>query len=122
MNLTSGWFRTVKTVSCSSSINDSLNSLLECINYADNFEDAHYSQEKKLGEFLPKWLEFQLQLGITGKYWQQYINMVIILKRYIASEKGGVWKNHLKEMNNMLTYIVSTGHVNYASCTPIYLK
>ena len=51
-----------------------------------------------------------------------YIEMLMILKRYIHAERAGVWDEHLVEVENRLPYLVSAGHYKYVSCVPHYLK
>jgi len=57
----------------------------------------------------------------TAKLWIMYINMVLLLKRYIAAERKGCWEDHLTEVENMLPYLVSAGHIKYVACVPHYL-
>ena len=45
-----------------------------------------------------------------------------ILKRYIHSERDGLWDEHLKEIENMMPYMVAAGHHKYVSCLPHYLE
>ena len=47
--------------------------------------------------------------------------MVMVLKRYIQSERAGLWDNHLSEIDNMLPYLVAAGHYKYVSCVSHYL-
>ena len=70
----------------------------------------------------PIWNEFYDNLGVTGKFWVMYIEMILIAKRYVYAERAGLWQNHLKETSNMLPYLVSAGHTRYMSCLPLYLK
>ena len=50
-----------------------------------------------------------------------YINMTQILRRYIQAERSGNWDNHLIELHNMIPFMVSAAHRNYAVCLPLYL-
>ena len=50
-----------------------------------------------------------------------YIDMTQILRRYIQAERSGNWDNHLIEVHNMIPYMVSAAHRNYAVCLPLYL-
>ncbi len=47
-----------------------------------------------------------------------FINMTGVLLRYIQAECLGKWDDHLIEAQNMLPYMVSAGHRNYAACLP----
>jgi hypothetical protein len=57
-----------------------------------------------------------------AKLWLMYIDMIMILKRFIYAERAGVWTQHLNEVDNMLPYLVAAGHHNYVACIPHYLK
>lgn len=70
----------------------------------------------------PHWISYNQNLGVTARLWSMYIDMVLIMKRYIHSERSGNWERHLLEVKNMTPYIISAGHSKYASCIPIYLK
>ena len=58
----------------------------------------------------------------TPKLWLMYMDMVMILKRYIHAERAGMWEEHLAEVENMLPYLVAAGHYKYVSCLPHYLE
>ena len=47
-----------------------------------------------------------------------YMDMVMILKRCIHSERAGLWEDHLAELGNMLLYLVAAGRCTYESCLP----
>ena len=68
------------------------------------------------------WAVFESTLGVTAQFWGMYIEMVLILKRYIHAERAGLWDQHLQEAQNMLPYTTSSGHNKYMSCLPIYLN
>ena len=58
----------------------------------------------------------------TTKLWLMYMDMVMILKRYIHAERAGLWQEHLAEVEQMLPYLVAAGHYKYVSCLPHYLE
>ena len=58
----------------------------------------------------------------TTKLWLMYMDMVMILKRYIHAERAGLWEEYLAELDNMLLYLVSAGRCKYVSCLPHYLE
>ena len=58
----------------------------------------------------------------TTKLWLMYMDMVMILKRYIHAERAGLWEEYLAELDNMLLYLVSVGRCNYVSCLHHYLE
>ena len=51
-----------------------------------------------------------------------YMDMVMILKRFIHAEREGLWEEHLAEVEKMLPYLVASGHYKYVSCLPHYLE
>ena len=58
----------------------------------------------------------------TTKLWLMYMDMIMILKRYIHAERAGLWEEHLAEVEKMLPYLVADGHYKYVSCLPHYLE
>ena len=50
-----------------------------------------------------------------------YIQILLILKRYIEAERAGLWQQHVTEVGNVLPYMVSVGHTNYVAYIPHYL-
>ena len=58
----------------------------------------------------------------TTKLWLMYMDMVMILKRFIHAERACLWEEYLAELDNMLLYLVSVGRCNYISCLPHYLE
>ncbi|KAJ8403226.1 hypothetical protein AAFF_G00354430 [Aldrovandia affinis] len=58
----------------------------------------------------------------TTKLWLMYMDMVMILKRFIHAEHAGLWEEHLAEVEKMLPYLVAAGHYKYVSCLPHYLE
>ena len=39
-----------------------------------------------------------------------YMDMVMIIKRFIHAEVAGLWEEHLAEVEKMLEYLVAAGH------------
>ena len=58
----------------------------------------------------------------TTKLWLMYMDMVMILKRYIHAERAGLWEEYLAELGNMLLYLVSAGRWKYVSYLSHYLE
>ena len=58
----------------------------------------------------------------TTKLWLMYMDMVMILKRCIHTERAGLWEEYLAELENMLLYLVAYGRCKYVSCLPYYLE
>ena len=95
-----------------SSINNHLHLLSDTLHIKDSAASRQHLVEVKaaLSALLPVWDQFIGTLGATAKYWLLYIDMVMILKRYIRSERAGLWLSHLDEVQNMLPYIVAAHH------------
>ncbi|KAG1652598.1 hypothetical protein GQR58_026208 [Nymphon striatum] len=68
------------------------------------------------------WGDFESGLGVTARLWSMYIDMILILRRYIHAERAGLWQQHLQEVRNMLPYTIASGHSKYMSCLPFYLN
>ena len=58
----------------------------------------------------------------TTKLWLMYMDMVMILKRYIHAERAVLWEEYLAEFENMLLYLVAAGRCKYVSCLQYYLE
>ena len=58
----------------------------------------------------------------TTQLWLMYMDMLMILERCIHAEHAGLWEEHLAELENMLLYLVDTGHCKYVSCLHHYLE
>lgn len=57
----------------------------------------------------------------TGQLWLQYMDQADILKLFIASERTGNWKLHLRAGYEMRDYLAATGHNHYAKSLTVYL-
>ncbi|KAG1684652.1 hypothetical protein GQR58_009369 [Nymphon striatum] len=67
-------------------------------------ESAAFMEEvmKCLESLESLWRDFESGLGVTARLWSMYIDMMLILKRYIHAERAGLWQQHLQEVRNML--------------------
>ena len=45
----------------------------------------------------------------TARLWIMYMDMVMIMKRFIHAERAGLWDEHLAEMEKMMPYLVAAG-------------
>ena len=54
------------------------------------------------------------------KLWLMYMDMVMILTRYIHAERAGLWEEYLAELGKL--YLVSAGRCKYVSCLPHYVE
>ena len=57
----------------------------------------------------------------TIMFWNQYIDMVCILLRYIRAERDGIWQLHLTSLAEMLPFFHAFDHTNYVRWVPVYL-
>lgn len=69
-----------------------------------------------------EWKDFKKTLGAAAQSWEMYIDMVLILKRYIHAERAGLWRQHLLEIQDMLPYTIASGHNKYMAYLPIYFN
>ena len=60
-----------------------------------------------LVSLLPHWNVFCENLGPTAQFWSMYVEMVLIMKRYITAERAGIWEDHLTEVTYMIPFIIS---------------
>lgn len=58
----------------------------------------------------------------TSKLWMQYMDMVELLRQFIAAERSGDWLLHLKSVYDMLPYLAASGHNLYVKSAHIYLQ
>lgn len=60
--------------------------------------------------------------GPTAKLWIQYMKMVIIMLRFIESERLGLWNENLSSMGEMQPYLLAAGHWAYVKALQIFLQ
>lgn len=48
------------------------------------------------------------------RFWNMYINMVLLLLRFIRAERDGMWSLHLNAVAEMVPYFYSMDRVNYS--------
>ncbi|KYM98416.1 hypothetical protein ALC62_10869 [Cyphomyrmex costatus] len=58
----------------------------------------------------------------TAELWVLYFRMVSILKDFIAAEKSGDWMSHLRNVELMIPFFHSAGHMSYAKSAQLYLQ
>ena len=58
----------------------------------------------------------------TAKLWLLYMKYIEVLKLFIRAERIGDWNTHLIASLKMLNLFASTGHINYAKSTRLYLQ
>ena len=55
-------------------------------------------------------------------FWEDYINMVLVLLQFIKAERTGNWKLHLTAMAAMVPHFFAMDRINYARWLPVYLS
>ena len=55
-------------------------------------------------------------------FWDDYIEMVLLLLQFIKAERTGNWKLHLSATAAMIPHFLSMDRVNYARWLPVYLS
>lgn len=60
--------------------------------------------------------------GPTAALWVQYFNMLTLMKKFIDSERCGVWNGHLNCAHQMIPFFHASGHFQYAKCAHIYVQ
>ena len=55
-------------------------------------------------------------------FWDDYIEMVLLLLQFIKDERTGNWKLHLSATAAMIPHFFSMDRVNYARWLPVYLS
>ena len=58
----------------------------------------------------------------TAKLWIEYMNMIDLLRQFITAESSGHWLLHLKSLQQMLPYLVASGHNLYVNSAHVYLQ
>ena len=56
-----------------------------------------------------------------SKFWNGYVEMVLLLLRFIKAEREGNWKKHLQATADMLPHFFSMDKTNYSRWLPVYL-
>ncbi|XP_053404320.1 uncharacterized protein LOC128558588 [Mercenaria mercenaria] len=63
-----------------------------------------------------------LKSSRTAKLWLQYLEMINLLKQFIAAERIGNWRCHLKSLKNMFPFFAAAGHNLYTKSSYMYLQ
>lgn len=93
--------------SCKSSISTSDKSL---VTYFGQLYD-------NLSNIMPTFERFCKQASEKSKlfmFWKMYIDVVLLLLRFIRAERDGCWELHLQAVSEMIPYFFSMDRINYA--------
>ena len=55
-------------------------------------------------------------------FWEDYVNMVLVLLQFIKAERTGNWKLHLTATAAMVPHFFAMDRINYARWLPVYLS
>ena len=55
------------------------------------------------------------------KFWNSYVEMVLVLLRFIRAEREGDWRLHLASTAEMTPYFFSMDRTNYSRWLPVYI-
>ena len=55
-------------------------------------------------------------------FWEDFINMVLVLLKFIKAERTGNWKLHLTSSAAMVPHFFAMDRINYATWLPVYLS
>ena len=58
----------------------------------------------------------------TFAYWDEFLEMVEILLRFIRAERNAIWSLHINALSDMLPYFFAYDRINYARCASVYLS
>lgn len=95
---------------------------LEIKGLEDSVLNLNHPLTKSIIFEVKKELDSQALLSRTGKLWQQYWELVELLKCFIAAERLGDWELHLYAVRRMLPIFHATGHYHYAKSGHLYLQ
>ena len=107
------------------SVSDS--DLLDVLQLYDTVMDTGSTVKVQTSEPLGRLME-QIKVHVasyyttnrTEKIWLQYLEMVSLLKTFLAAERTGNWKLHLETVKNMLPYFAASGHNLYLKSSYVY--
>ena len=63
-----------------------------------------------------------IQSSRTAKLWQQYMDMITILRNFITAERLGDWILYLETLKQMLPYLAASGHNLYTKSVVVFLN
>ena len=55
------------------------------------------------------------------KFWDKYIEMILLLLEFIRAEREGDWELHLKVTTKMIPYFFAMDRMNYSRWLPVYI-
>ena len=95
------------------------------INQEDFFADNWSSLQGCIEPLMLLLDDFKLESRKESKvfnFWEDYINMVLLLLQFVKAERTGNWKLRLSATAAMVPHFFSMDRVNYARWLPVYLS
>ena len=79
------------------------------------------NQSSAITEELSELRENGRKESATFGFWDEFIDMVEILLRFIRAEREGIWNLHLDALSDMLPYFFAYDRINYSRWSSVYL-
>ena len=57
----------------------------------------------------------------TFAFWDEFIDMIEILLRFIRAEREAIWELHIESLSHMIPYFFAYDRINYARWASVYL-
>ena len=80
------------------------------------------SKGKAIGDEIREIRETCKAESSTFAYWDEFLEMVEILLRFIRAERNAIWSLHINALSDMLPYFFAYDRINYARWASVYLS
>ena len=117
------WYATHSVDVDADQIESAISAVVKAFQSSDNISECVENLAEEtvvVSQLLEKFMKSNSENG-TIMFWNQYIDMVCILLRYIRAERDGIWQLHLTSLAEMLPFFHAFDHTNYARWVPVYL-
>ena len=74
-----------------------------------------------LEDLMEEFSAYMRQQSKTYIYWENLMQMIVILLQYIRAERDSNWELHMECVTMMAPMFFIAGHTNYARWTPVYI-
>lgn len=72
-------------------------------------------------QHLKQFQDHSKSLSDTFAFWNEFIEMVLILLRFVRAERDGIWELHIDSLSEMLPYFFAYDISNYAHWASVYI-
>ena len=83
--------------------------------------DALCNSTQSLRLLLSRFKSESCESSQLFKFWNSYVEMVLVLLRFIRAEREGDWRLHLASTAEMTPYFFSMDRTNYSRWLPVYI-